>query len=184
MITIVIAVVILTIGIPSFRTILLNNQRAAAANEFLASVNYTRSEALNRRAQVILCQTKTVTAKAGDDIPCGDGTGYESGWIVYVPTADKKKISTLLRASEPLTSGITLRGNATVATNVVFGNVGQAVGSNGSFRLCDSRAEAANSRVFVIATGGRIRSINGDPATTNPDKDALSAVTPPACPAS
>lgn len=52
MITIAVAAILLTLAVPSMRTIILNNRVTSQSNAFLSSLVVARSEAIKRNAQV------------------------------------------------------------------------------------------------------------------------------------
>ena len=56
-ITVALAAIIVTIGIPSFRTAILNNSRTAQVNEFVGVLNLARSEAAKRGLRVTICRS-------------------------------------------------------------------------------------------------------------------------------
>lgn len=71
MIVLVIASVLLTIGVPSFSTLIRHQKITTTVNDFFAAVNLTRSEAIQRGVRV-------------DLVPAGDGTDWTKGWIVLI----------------------------------------------------------------------------------------------------
>ncbi len=64
-ITLAIAAILLTIGVPSFQGMMRNNRVAAHTNEFLSSLNLARSEAIKRGLRVVLCPGNQTTGCAG-----------------------------------------------------------------------------------------------------------------------
>ncbi len=71
MAVLVIAAVLLGIGIPGFRHLIHNQKITVTANDFLAAVHLTRSEAIQRGARI-------------DLVPAGDGTDWARGWVVLI----------------------------------------------------------------------------------------------------
>ncbi|SET73573.1 type IV fimbrial biogenesis protein FimT [Marinobacter segnicrescens] len=69
MITLAVLAIILTIGIPSFRTLIENNRVTSQANTLLSAVNLARTEAIKRGTEV------TLLAEAG---------GFANGYCVTV----------------------------------------------------------------------------------------------------
>ena len=69
MITLAIASILLSVGIPSFQSIFEINRLATQANELVGAVNLARSEAIKRGQDV------TVQASAG---------GFQNGWCVHL----------------------------------------------------------------------------------------------------
>ncbi len=55
MITIAVAAVLLSLAIPSFRNLILSNELTTISNEWVAAVNYARSEAIKRGVPVVIC---------------------------------------------------------------------------------------------------------------------------------
>lgn len=78
MIVLALAAVILAIGAPNFREMRQNNRLTAAANDFLASVQLARTEAVKRQTSVSICPSDD---PAADDAGCSDGEF--SRWIVF-----------------------------------------------------------------------------------------------------
>ena len=75
-VTLAVAAILLTVGVPAFQEMLRGNRAATHANEFLAALNYTRSEAVKRGRNISLCPSGNQTA-------CG-GTDWSVGWIAFV----------------------------------------------------------------------------------------------------
>ncbi len=159
--------IVAAIAGPSLNTIIKNSQLTTQANDFVASLNFARAEAVSRGAWVTMCRSIN-----GSD--CNTGTGdWEEGWIVChdeTPFGDCDGAGDqLLRVYDGLDPGITLRnttedsgGNTYVTMDdfVRFGPLGQAVGStnetldsNTGFNLCDSRDASFGYKVSIIATG-------------------------------
>lgn len=87
-VTIAIAGILLALAIPSFREITLDNQRASRVNEFVTALNYARGQALALRTDVVMCRIAS-DADADDPI-CGEGDGWEEGWIVFADRDDSR----------------------------------------------------------------------------------------------
>jgi type IV fimbrial biogenesis protein FimT len=82
MFTMVVLAVLLGIGVPNFRDFIRNSRLSTAANDLLADVNLTRSEAVKRRVPVTLC-------KSTDGAACDTSTSSAfSRWIVFVDDAN------------------------------------------------------------------------------------------------
>lgn len=79
MVTLTIAVILLGIAVPNFRTLIQNQQMTATVNDFFAAVNLTRSEAIQRGRRVDL-----VPADA-------DGSDWTKGWIVFVDDNNNRR---------------------------------------------------------------------------------------------
>ena len=76
-VTVAIAAIVLTLGVPSFQEIINNNRLTAGANELVGALHLARSEAVKRNVRVTLC-------KSADGAVCTTSGGYQQGWIVFV----------------------------------------------------------------------------------------------------
>ncbi len=138
MMTIVVLAVVLVIGVPSFRTLIINNRVTGEANDFVTALNIARSEAIKRRVDV------TLTAASGSN--------WEAGWTVTAGGAT-------LRLQQTFDPGSTLRGadsgGAAVST-VVFDSGGylNSAGAPFTFDLCN--ADATREKQVTIVAGGRV----------------------------
>ena len=150
MIAVALLAVAVTIGVPSFQSLMERNQLASSNNSFLSSLMLARSEAVKRKQRVTVCAS-------ADGIAC-NGASYEDGWIVVMndeaasanPPADS-----ILWQHEGLPSSLTLRGRGNYATQITFTPVGRVAGINGRFTLCkDDQIDKA--RVLQFLTSGRM----------------------------
>jgi type IV fimbrial biogenesis protein FimT len=162
MITLAVLSILLALAVPSFRETILDNRRAAAVNEFVSALNLARSEAVTRRQFVTVCRSASAVA---DTPTCGTGSGFESGWVVFVKVSgdakDFEADDILLRQRGALGSGITIRGNNNVVNRLTYSPIGTA-NTVGTFVFCDSRGAIDESgevhaRQVVVATSGRAR---------------------------
>lgn len=74
MMTVFIAAIVLTLGVPSFQEMSRNNQLTAQTNDLVSSFNLARSEAVKRRSAVRVCTSNNQTS-------CVAGA-WQDGWIV------------------------------------------------------------------------------------------------------
>jgi type IV fimbrial biogenesis protein FimT len=151
MIVVVLGVLLLTTGVPSFLSFIENNRVVAQTNNYVSGLNIARSEAIKTGARVVLC-------KSDDGQSCDiGGAGYERGWAVFVDDGatafDIDGGERILRVQEPLTAGVTLIGNANVVNRVAYLGTGRAV-NNGTLVLCLGDHERRN---VVISRQGRVR---------------------------
>ncbi len=75
MVTLTLLVILVSLGVPSFRTYTANSATTDAANIMLGAINQARHEAVTRGLAVCLCQSD-------DGLICGDSTAWQSGWIL------------------------------------------------------------------------------------------------------
>ena len=76
MVALAIGVILLTIGIPAFQTMMQGNQATGSANEMLGAIRLARSEAVKRAAPVTLCP------KNADNSGCVAGA-WQNGWLLF-----------------------------------------------------------------------------------------------------
>jgi type IV fimbrial biogenesis protein FimT len=132
--------VLVTVVVPSFQSIYLNGLSAAQTNEFVASLKFSRSEAIKRGTSVTMC-------KSTDGATCDNSLSWQNGWIVRLAS----DTTAILRAHDQLNDpNTTLVGNFLVTNQVTFNADGSS--QNGTFRLCDSRGET-HAREIVISRG-------------------------------
>ncbi|MDW3095894.1 MAG: GspH/FimT family pseudopilin [Gammaproteobacteria bacterium] len=151
MLTIVVAAVILSIGVPSFQGLMERNQLTSSINEFISSLTLARSEAIRRNSPVALCAS-------ADGENCG-GAGYEVGWIVYVnenSDGDRDAGEELLWVHDSLPASLTLRGTGCCINNIPYLASGRVSGINGSVNLCKDN-DLGKSKKITIITSGRVR---------------------------
>ncbi|RUR10988.1 GspH/FimT family pseudopilin [Legionella sp. km772] len=80
MITLFVLAVMVTIAVPSFRTIILNNRLNTSADALVNALNYTRSIALNNNSNVLICPFNSANSTA-----CGND--WSQGWIIVTQPA-------------------------------------------------------------------------------------------------
>ena len=78
MVTLTVLVILSMIAVPSFRDASLSSQLRSSANNFIATANFARSEAIKRGTAVTMCVST-------DGATCAAG-GWEQGWIVLSGT--------------------------------------------------------------------------------------------------
>lgn len=72
MIVLSIAAILIGIGVPSFRTLIQSQRMTTTVNDFLAAINLTRSEALQRGVRVDMVPADATSAD------------WSKGWTVFV----------------------------------------------------------------------------------------------------
>lgn len=161
MITVAIAAIVLTIGVPSFRDMILNNTRVAQVNEFVGALNMARSEAVKTGFRVVIC-------RSSDGVSCAtDVSGiWENGWLIFIDRNPNGLLDSaapnneeLLKVQSKLPSNFTLRTTTTLTQWIAYGSNGFNEGNTGlgtetTFKLCDTRG-VDQARFIVIKSTGR-----------------------------
>lgn len=162
------ASILLALAIPSFRDSILDNQRASVSNRLITDLSFARAEAITRRADVVVCRSSDIDT-------CGEGSGWEDGWIVFVDDngdddidADEEilRVQNAPVSAEQLAADedrrLTIRGNNNADDEVVFQAITGRPAAGGTILTCDARG-FASGRVLVIAASGRLRSFDTYP---------------------
>lgn len=144
-VTMAVAAILVAIAIPNMRTFIQNGRLNTQVNDLIGDLNFARSEAIKRRANVGLCRsTDGVTFAAG---PLGDGR------VVFID-ADANSTcdagETILRFREPLASGNTLTAPSNV---IIFNASGRVATPVGAFSICDTRGNAYGKQVDLNSLG-------------------------------
>ncbi|MEO5378649.1 MAG: GspH/FimT family pseudopilin [Magnetococcus sp. DMHC-6] len=151
-----IAGILTGMGVPVLYDLIQNNRLISQVNNFVASLQYARSEAVRRGERVSLCPSL-------DLLTCSTGGGeWGEGWIVF---ADGHTPGTLdgddelLRVNPPLSHDSFLKQNSVYTQYISFKATGFSQGNGGNsggFRLCDSRG--VDKAYDILVNGaGRVR---------------------------
>jgi type IV fimbrial biogenesis protein FimT len=173
MITIAVAAILLGLGVPSFIEMTVRNRLVTYNNDFIASVNYARSEAIRRGTPVSVCKSSNGT---------GCGGTWSDGWIVFVNTDDDSPAAVdagppaepILRVHEALAGGYTLDANNNFENYVTYRADGSA-NNIGTFVVCHN-GETVGARSVTLT---RLRPRVGKDTNGNgiPEKTESSALT-------
>jgi type IV fimbrial biogenesis protein FimT len=158
MVTLAIVAVGAAIAAPSFRGMIADTRLSAQANDLLASLKYTRSEAVKRNARVTICKKASDATCAVTDTATAS---WQGGWLVFVDGGVAGTLDgadTILRVQGPLAAS-TLVGDGAVTNYVSYIGSGQtsaAAGGTqvGTFSLCDPLAGAKRKKIAVTQGSG------------------------------
>ena len=156
MITIAIAAILLTVGVPSFRDFVVNSRIATDSSNLAADLAFARSEAVKRAQGVSICQRASTLTPS-----CGNG-GWELGRVIFSDSGTPGVIDGTdipLRVREDIGTGNTLTSagfaNATVIQYTSLGGVNLAGGATaGSLILARTGYTGRN---ICINSSGRMR---------------------------
>jgi type IV fimbrial biogenesis protein FimT len=158
MIVVVLGVLLLTTGVPSFLSLVENNRIVAQTNNYVSALNLARSEAIKTGAQVVVCKSDNGAACVTG------GTGYERGWLVFVDDGTVNLSvdggERILRVQEALGNGMTLAGNGSIVDRIAYQGTGR-VTNNGTVSLS---LNSSLRRCVVVSRQGRVRTVQeGEP---------------------
>ena len=159
-VTMAIAAIVLSVGVPGFQSYIQNNRQSIALNELATALQLARNSAISRRVPVTLC-------KSPNGIHCviGGGSGdWSQGWMIFTnPNGSNGTAGlaagteVLLRVHGALQGTATLAGSGPLVNQVTFipqGRINNGFG--GTITHCDARGNTAAS-ALVISTGGQVR---------------------------
>lgn len=158
--TLVIAALVVTLGVPSLQNLIRDNRMASQANNLVTDLNLARSEAIKRGVRVTLCKSSNAST-------CTSDAQWESGWLAFTDP-DKDGVydgspEQVILVSAGLKGGNTLRTGSTFSNFVSYTPTGESRGTggnNGTFNLCDDRG-TTKGRAIMINVTGRIRMEKG-----------------------
>jgi type IV fimbrial biogenesis protein FimT len=156
-VTIAILGIMLTIAIPSFRSLIINNRIATQSNDFISDIAHARAEAVRRNARISICKSNTGTS-------CVASANWQDGWVVWLDSNNDGVVNTgetILRVHGPLASGITLVATGFnsgtyfqyLPSGVVGGVAGGTPTTAGTLTLCQS---GYYGRTINFNTTGRV----------------------------
>lgn len=93
LVTLAVAAIVVTVAVPSFRSVVQNNNAAALTNDLVGALSYARSEAVRRGRAVSVCASV-------DQQQCAVPADWATGWIVFTDEGTSGELDggdTLLR---------------------------------------------------------------------------------------
>jgi type IV fimbrial biogenesis protein FimT len=149
MVAMMVAVILLTVGIPSFNDLAKNNRLVTQSNAIAAVMNGARAEAIAQRRTVTVCGSSNGTSCSG---------AWGAGWLTFQDADADGTVD----VGDPLLVYVNSAANSAVnvgfvgATTVRYNALGFALaGSNGTMRLCDERGDT-HARALLISSTGRL----------------------------
>ncbi len=167
MVVVAIVGILMAVAVPAMGNFIRNGRITAAANDVMAALHFTRSEAIKRRQPVTLCTS--TNALLATNLPNPNGTCADSqfltGWIVFEDLNQDGQRDPA--GEELLLSHGPMNPQITAATEIDRFRVtyllnGFALNPNGArLALCDQRGntpsggELSAARGILIAVTGR-----------------------------
>ncbi len=150
MVTLAIGALILTLGVPSFQSVIMDNRLVTQANQFVTSVGLARSSAVRFQRNATVCASADYSAAVPT---CSATTDWSNGWIVWV---DKDRdgatdAAEVLSVFGPSNTDLTFTSGAT--TGFTYDARGFSLTGGDALTLCDSRTSETGRVIRVNATG-------------------------------
>ncbi len=165
LIVVTLGAVLLVIGLPDLRGVILDSRMLSATSEFMSALNLARSEAILRGQRVAMCHSSDL--KQCDS---GNDRIWENGWLIFNDPNGNGEIDPdegedIVRVMEGIADGMTIRSGGHFSQFVAYLPSGMSRSNmgvgNGSFRICDERGPDAAEKVILSVTG-RPRVADGD----------------------
>ena len=162
MITLAIAAILLSVGVPSFRALIKDSHLTVANNDLVTAFNVARSEAVKRGLRVTVC-------KSANQASCTTSNNWDQGWLVFTDENNNgvynSGTETLLRVHGAMEALVTAVGGGAIAENVSYvmsGKSQQAGGGlqSGTILVRDDRV-GDFGRNLTISQTGRVNTVTG-----------------------
>jgi type IV fimbrial biogenesis protein FimT len=152
--TVALAGLMLTLGLPSFGSLVADNRLRVESDALFHAVHLARKGSIVRRRVVSLCPSV-------DGESCSPGYDWSSGWIVFA-NVDRDE-PPQVDENEPVLSRHTVDDSVQILANRRGFTLRSTHlrATNGTFVICD-RAERATPRALVVSYTGRPRVTRSD----------------------
>lgn len=148
LVTIAIVAILAALAAPSFNSAILSNKLAAFANNFVASAQLARSEAIKRNATVRIC-------RSADGTNCASSGTWQQGWIVFRDVDNDSTVDaddTVIQVQQAMSSDYHFTGDT---YDLVFQPIGAGATST-TLTLCRALPSAGNQeRIITLSATGR-----------------------------
>ncbi|HZT01593.1 MAG TPA: GspH/FimT family pseudopilin [Steroidobacteraceae bacterium] len=156
-IVVVLAAILMSIGVPSFRYVTTSNRMATEVNSLLGDLQYARSEAVRQGQYVTVCVAQSTNAASPSCAASGTAT-WQKGWIIFSDvnhdgTVDS--VGSVLRIQNAFSSADTFVASPAAST-VTFNREGFASLGSGATRITlnDSANDQPYARCLDINQAG------------------------------
>ena len=143
----------MAIAAPSLGIMIKNNRISSDVNDFVAALQFAKSEAAARISPVTICKRDTTGTG------CVAGGDWQQGWIVFSDVNGDASVDAgepILLNHVPLDSRMTFGGTAGVATSITYQPSGTtSVTSTEVLVMCDERGLMEASKAVLVTITGR-----------------------------
>ncbi len=157
MIVLAIAGILLTVGVPSFNTVIKDNRQTTLRNEFTSYFHFAKSVAVTQGSPVTLCARNT----AGTN--CNDSGSWDDGWIIFIDLnedGDKDSGDSVLKVQEAIDDINITTSPSSVNIKI---NARGFLSTGSTFTFSDSRGSSC-AKTNVLSKTGRMQ-LSDDPLT-------------------
>lgn len=150
LVTIAVLAVLLAIGIPSFRDMILSSKLRSYANDFVVSTYLARSEAIKRNARVLMCVSV-------DGVSCASGN-WSQGWVVFHDANNNDAMDSgeaVIQRQTALSTGFSMTTTSPAVAVLRFDPTGVGVTAT-TVTICQSSPlVGSQERVIAVSATGR-----------------------------
>ena len=148
-VTLAMAAIVLSVGVPTFRGTVANNAMIADANRFVTSVNLARSSAVRFQRNATICASANWNAATPS---CTTTTDWSNGWIVFV---DKDRDGTVdadevVAVNEPLNDRASFASGS--QSSFTYNSRG-FIDNGDTMTLCDNRTGEMGRQIRINGAG-------------------------------
>lgn len=152
MVTLAIAAIILTLGVPSFRDLIQNNRITTQSNILVGFLQNARLEAVKRNLTVHVCI---------DDSPSSnscDGSNWQDGFKLWIDLNSNSAVDSneVIRVHQGDGGSIDI-SEAASQSQISFDGTGAAI-NTATFDVCDTSRSGENGNQIDISNTGRVSS--------------------------
>ena len=142
---------LLLIAAPGYREFILNNRMVSEVYALRATLANARSEALARRAPVVVCPT-------ADGASCVNTTNWTTGYVSFVDTDNDRALDAGEEVIQWEARGVEATVQFDNPTNnlVQFDPRGYSLNFEGTFTFCDPRG-VTEARALILTPAGALR---------------------------
>lgn len=150
MVTLAVVAIVVSVGVPSFRGVIMDNRLVTQSNQLVTSVKMARSAAVRYQRPATVCASDNFD----DPVPdCSASNDWSNGWIVWV---DKDRdaatdANEIISVFGPIDGSSTL--GSTTASSFTYDARGFAVTGGGDLTMCDDRSAETGRLIRVNAVG-------------------------------
>ena len=103
MVTLAIAAILFSVGVPGFRSVIMDSRLVRDSNQFVASINLARSSAVRFQRSATVCTSANFNAVLPS---CSGSSDWSQGWVVWVDKDRDGAIDAneILSVQEPMDS--------------------------------------------------------------------------------
>jgi type IV fimbrial biogenesis protein FimT len=156
--TLAVSATLLSIGIPSMKSVVNSSRVSSASSDFFASLMLTRGEAMKRRVRVVMC-------KSADGKSCTAAGTWQQGWIVFVDSngdGERAASEPLLQARQAMGAALRFTATSPVARYVSYSPTGATLLVGGGFQagtltVCSQSTGMTTARQVILSSSGRPR---------------------------